>query len=116
MTITAPDESMAVVFNVLEADVADKALEAMDKELEKAIGEIKWDNDGKATEEEINGMKTYEYNGKAKGGAMLVDCLVIDTPSEKSLAVYWFSTVEAEKKYEADIATIVKGLKPIAKK
>lgn len=116
MTLTSPDEEMAVVFNVLEADQADKALETMDKELEKAIGEITWENDGKFSEESINGMTTYMWNGKAKGGAMSVDCLQIDTPSEKSLVVYWFGTADAEKKFDADIQTIVKGLKPLAKK
>jgi predicted Zn-dependent protease len=114
LTITSPDDAMAVVFTVLDSNEADKAFDAIDKELEKALGEIKWQNDGKPSEEKINGMTAWEWNGSAKEGKMFVDCLSIDTPADKTLGVYWFTAAEFEKKYEADVETIVKGLKPVA--
>ncbi|MBF0500274.1 MAG: hypothetical protein HQM09_09080 [Candidatus Riflebacteria bacterium] len=113
MTLSAPDDSMSVVFMIMDSAAADKAFESIDKDLEKNLGPITWANDGKAIDEKINDMPTSEWNGKTKDGKMMVDCLSIDTPSDKALGVYWFSTEESEKKYEADIATIVKGLKPL---
>lgn len=116
ITITAPDDAMSLVFMILNPKEADKALEEVDNELEKTIGTIKWDNEGNSKPEEINGMKGEFWGGTAKEGKFQVECYSLDTPSGKKLGVYWFDTPESEKKYEKDIETIVKGLKPMAKK
>ena len=112
LAINSPDKAMSVVFVVLEQNEADKAFAMMDKAVEKAVGEVDWEHDGKAVEEKIHGMDTWEWNGSAKNGSIYVDVLSIDTPSDKNLGVYWFSSAAAEKKYQNDIDTLVKGLKP----
>ncbi|MBF0542868.1 MAG: hypothetical protein HQM08_00470 [Candidatus Riflebacteria bacterium] len=112
--IAAPDDSMAVVFTVVAEEKADKAFDAIEKALEKSVGQILYDNDGKPIEEKINGMPTWEWDGATKDGKLKVYSLSIETPSGKTLVVYWFGTPESEKKYEADIKTIAQGLKPLA--
>lgn len=112
MTITSPDKEMAVVFMILHPKDKDKVLEEMDASLEKSVGEITWENDGNAKAEEINGMKCDEWIGVAKSGVQ-VDCIALDTPSGKVLGIYWLDTPESEKKFAAEIETIVRGLKPI---
>jgi hypothetical protein len=112
LEINSPDKAMSVVFVVLEQKDAEKALAVMDKEVEKAVGAVEWERDGNALDEDINGMPTSEWNGSAKHGSILVDVLSIDTPSSKNLGVYWFTAAAEEKKYRADLKTIVKGLKP----
>lgn len=112
LTINSPDKAVSVVFIVLEQKETEKAFAIMDKAVEKAVGEVEWEHDGKAVDEEINGMPTFEWNGSAKNGKLYVDVLSIDTPADKNLGVYWFTAAAAEKKNQADIDTIVKGLKP----
>jgi predicted Zn-dependent protease len=113
LLITSPDGGVAIVFVVIASKDVDAAFAAMDKELEKSTGGVEWANDGEATEETINGMPAAEWNGTAQDGEVYVDVLAIDTPAEKDLGIYWFTAAAAEKKNQADINTIVKGLKPI---
>ena len=110
VTFTSPDKEMTVVFQLLPAGVETKTIEAIDKELDKAIGDVAWSD--KPTEEKINGMDVEIHTGTAKEGKIVVEANYIDTPAERMLAAYWFSTPEADKKYEKEIETIVKGLKP----
>jgi hypothetical protein len=112
LAINSPDKAVSVVFVVLEQKDAEKAFALMDKSVENAVGEVEWEHDGKAVDEDINGMPTSEWNGSAKHGSVYVDVLSIDTPADKNLGVYWFTAAAAEKKYQAEINTIVKGLKP----
>ncbi|MBF0547762.1 MAG: hypothetical protein HQM08_25215 [Candidatus Riflebacteria bacterium] len=112
--IEAPDKEMTVCFIILSPEQADKILDTVDNKLEEFLGGIKWENDGKPKADEINGMKGEIWNGTAKEGKFQVECIVLNTPSNKKLCYYWFDTPESEKKYEKDIETIVKGLKPIA--
>lgn len=114
LKVETADGEMAILFMVLEQAEKDKVLEAIDKSLEAKLGEIKWENDGNSKPEEINGMKGEIWNGTAKEGKFQVECISLDTPSDKNLGIYWFDTPESEKKYAKDIETIVKGLKPLA--
>jgi hypothetical protein len=111
VTIGAPDDSISVVFMVLPEGLEDKAIEEIEKNLEKAIGKVAWKE--KPTHEEVNGMPSEIWEGTAKEGKMVVEAMYTNTPADKSLGVYWFSTPEADKKYEKEIETIVKGLKPM---
>ncbi|MBF0408747.1 MAG: hypothetical protein HQM10_15475 [Candidatus Riflebacteria bacterium] len=114
LTVTSPDDSLAVVFSMFEAKEADKCFDNIDKELEKALGEIKWENDGKAKVTDCNGMPCSEWSGTAKDGKMFVDCDSIDTPADKTLGIYYFSTEESLKKFEKDLDALVRGIKPLA--
>ncbi len=114
MTIESPDKEMAVVFMILNPKTADKALEELDATLEKTIGEITWNDEGAAKTEEINGMSCDVWVGVAEKSKVQVECISLDTPSGKKLGIYWLDTPESEKKFAADIETIMQGLKPVA--
>ena len=113
LVIKAPDGGMAVVFAVLPEEHADKALEAIDKAIEKAVGTVTWEHNGEAKEEEINGMATSEWNGSAEDGSIYVDALAISTPADKVLGVYWFTAAAKWEGYEGAVKTIVRGLQPV---
>jgi hypothetical protein len=109
--IATPDNSMAVVFMILPEGLEDKAIEEIEKSLAKEIGDVAWKE--KPQHEEINGMAAEIWEGSAKEGKLGVDAVYINTPADKSLGIYWFSAPEAAQKYDKDIETIIKGLKPL---
>jgi hypothetical protein len=113
LTVTAPDSTMTVVFSVLEAQNINDAISSIDSEVEKAVGKIAWKNEGKGQDLTINGMEGKEFVGTANEGAIVVDEIVLDTPAKKVLAIYWFSTPEADKKYAEEIKMIVQGIQPM---
>ena len=112
MSLTAPDDSIVVVFLVMPGETSDKTLEGIEKHLEKSTGKIAWDE--KPKEDKVNGMDAEIWGGTAKDGKVQVEAVYVDTPSGKNLAIYWVSTPESEAKYTKDIDLIVKGLKPLA--
>lgn len=114
VTFTAPDAEMSVIFSLLPAGAEAKAAEIIGKELDKAVGKITWED--KPEKEIINGMASEVWEGKAQGGKVNVTALYVDTPADRTLAIYWFSTDESEKNYEKEIEAIVKGIKPLAGK
>ncbi|MFZ5949865.1 MAG: hypothetical protein ACOYXC_04130 [Candidatus Rifleibacteriota bacterium] len=116
MTVVAPNEEMSIAFMILDADKADKVLEQIDASVDKEIGKVAWENNGESKPENINGMEGENWYGTAQGGKIQVECIVLDAPTGKKLVLYWFDTPESEKKYEAEIGMIVRGLKPVAKK
>lgn len=110
MSITAPDKEMAIVFLVLPQAAADKAIEAIEKELDKAVGKIKWDKT--ATKDKIGGMEAEVWEGTAQDGKLQVEAIYVDLPGDKNtLGIFWFDTPESEKKYAKEIEVIVKGIK-----
>ncbi len=113
MLIAAPDKTMAVTFMVLPSEAIEKAFEEIDNSLDKKLGTVKWENDGKSKPADINGMKGEAWEGSAKEGKMKVYCILLDTPSDNQLGIYWFCTSEAEKVLEKDVDTIIQGLKPM---
>lgn len=113
LTIETADEAVAMVFRTLEADAADGVIKAIDSELEKSLGKLAWENEGKGKEIDINGMKGKEWDGTAKEGQVIVACLALDTPASKILAIYYFATPESDKKYAEEIGSVIKGLKPL---
>ena len=113
LVVNSPDGGVGIVFVAVDSENMDAVFDELDKKLEQDTGAIEWENDGEASEEDINGMPAAEWNGSAKDGALYVDVLVIDTPADKDLGIYWFTAADAEKKNQADINTIVKGLKPL---
>ncbi|MBF0503247.1 MAG: hypothetical protein HQM09_24205 [Candidatus Riflebacteria bacterium] len=115
MKQSIPNASMSIIFMAIEQAASDKVFEILNKELEKKLGPITWGSAGKAIEENINGMPTTEWTGKTNDGRMMVGCFAINTLANKSLGIYWFATVENQKKYDTDIVKIIKGLKPLAK-
>ncbi|MBF0409621.1 MAG: hypothetical protein HQM10_19935 [Candidatus Riflebacteria bacterium] len=113
--IEAPGSDMMLVFRIEEGDKADKVFEAIDTALESKVGSITWDNDGNYKEVDLNGMNAYEYNGSADAGKLLIYCLWIDSPSDKSVLLYWLSDEAADSKYEKEVAAILSGIKPLKK-
>ncbi|MBF0499323.1 MAG: hypothetical protein HQM09_04285 [Candidatus Riflebacteria bacterium] len=116
VSIAAPDKTMSVAFFSISGDSDSKAFDVVDKAVEKTVGAVKWEKDGKGVPEEINGMKGETYEGTAKDGKLQVECIWLATAPGKNLYIYWFDTVDSEKKYQKEIDVIVKGLKPLAAK
>jgi hypothetical protein len=112
VTFTAPDDSIACVFLAVPAKNFEEAAKLLDKEAEKGVGEIDWEE--KPENIEINGMATELWDGTAKEGKMVVEAAYMDTPSgEQILCLYWFSAKDAATKHEKAIDEMVKGIKPM---
>ena len=111
VTFTAPDGLMSVVLTLLPKGAEDKAAEVIEKELDKSIGKVAWKE--KPTKEKINDLDFEIWEGTAKEGKMVVEANYITGASDRELAVFWFSTPEADKKYEKEIDGIVKSIKKI---
>jgi hypothetical protein len=112
LVISSPDGGVGIVFAVVAAKDVEAVFTALDQKLEQELGAIEWDNDGEASELNINGMDGAEWNGSAKDGEVYVDVVVLDTPTDKDLGIYWFTAAAAEKANQAAVETIIKGLKP----
>lgn len=110
-TYTAPDGLLSVVFTLLPKGAEDKAAEIIEKELDKSIGKVAWKD--KPTKEKLNELDWETWEGTAKDGKMVVEANYVTGSTDRTVAIYWFSTPEADKKYEKEIDTIVKGIKPI---
>ncbi len=105
--LTAPDKAMAIVLVSLPAEKADKAFEALEDKLDKAVGKVKWDKKG--TKDKLAGVDVEIWNGTAKDGSLQVEAIYMDI-GEKTVGIYWFDSPESEKKYAKDIDTICKGM------
>jgi hypothetical protein len=116
ITLEPADEAMSVVFTIVDGDKADQVFEEIDKEVEKKVGEITWENGGKPSEVDVNSMDGYEYNGSAQKGKLNIYCLAINTPSDKTVLLYWFSDEASDKKYEKDSTFILENIKPLKTK
>jgi predicted Zn-dependent protease len=112
MNVASPDGELMIVFVVLDSADAEKGFELIDKKLEESTGAIEWEE--KPSNDKINGMDCEIWNGTAKDGTLHIEAVYIDTPADKSLGVYWFSTTESEAKFQKEIDLVVKGLKPVA--
>lgn len=110
-TFTAPDGTLSVVFTLLPKGAEDKAAEIIEKELDKSIGKVAWAE--KPTKEKINDLDWETWEGTAKEGKMVVEANYITGASDRELALFWFSTPEADKKYKAEIDSITKSVKKI---
>ena len=116
LTISAPDKTMSVVFFAVTGSSDSADFDKIDESIEKDIGKVAWLRDSKGEPWENNGMKGEVYNGTAKDGTLQVECIWLVSAPEKHVYIYWFDNPASEKKYTAEIDTIVKGLKPLAKK
>jgi hypothetical protein len=111
ITVSAPDDSISIVFWVPEADTFDAALEALEEELDKMIKNIKLDGEAKA--DTHNGMKhaSLSGSGKVEGADVLwsVDLLMAKKPV---IALTFASPGNFEKQAEG-YSKLVKSIKKI---
>ena len=111
ITVSAPDDSISIVFWVPEADTFDAALEALEEELEKMVKNIKLD--GEAKSDTHNGMKHAGLtgSGKIEGADVLwsVDLLMAKKPV---IALTFASPGNFEKQAEA-YSKLVKSIKKV---
>lgn len=113
LTANSPDESVVLLFMVVEATDTDEALKALDKELDKVVKNVK--TDGKPEEITVNGMKGVVIDGTGKVDGQKVDLglLVLSTKSGKVLFGLGFGETGKYKKHEADVEKIFKSIKPL---
>lgn len=111
ITVSAPDDSISIVFWVPEADTFDAALEALEEELEKMVKNIKLD--GEAKSDTHNGMKHAGLtgSGQIEGADVLwsVDLLMAKKPV---IALTFASPGNFEKQAEA-YSKLVKSIKKV---
>lgn len=111
ITVSAPDDSISIVFWVPEADTFDAALEALDEELAKMIKNVK--PDGEPTTDMHNGMKHAGLSGTGQidGDNVLwsVDLLL----AKKPVIALTFASPENFEKQAGDYAKLVKSIKKI---
>ena len=113
LLVTAPDDSISIVMSLIDPKELDKACDVIETAVAKEIGDVTWDNEGKAKEETFNGLNYTMWTGTAKEGKIIVSCDAIDTPAEKTLLCYWFEAKETQAKWQADVDKIVNGIKPL---
>jgi predicted Zn-dependent protease len=111
LTLSAPDDSISIVFWVPEADTFDAALEALEEELTKMVKNIKLD--GEAKTDTHNGMKHAGLtgSGQIEGADVLwsVDLLLGKKPV---IALTFASPGNFEKQAEG-YSNLVKSIKKI---
>ncbi len=111
ITVSAPDDSISIVFWVPEADTFDEALEALEEELTKMIKNVKLD--GEAKTDMHNGMKHagLSGSGQIEGANVLwsVDLLLAKKPV---IALTFASPGNFEKQAEG-YSKLVKSIKKI---
>ncbi len=111
ITMSAPDDSISIVFWVPEADTFDEALDALEEELTKMVKNIKLD--GEAKSDTHNGMKHAGLtgSGQVEGANVLwsVDLLMAKKPV---IALTFASPGNFEKHAEA-YSKLVKSLRKV---
>ena len=114
ISLDAPGKDVSIVFMHIPGKTPEKAIAAVEAELDKAVGKVAWGE--KPTKEKLNGMDAEIWAGTAKDGKLQVEAAYLDTPNDQVLGVYWFDTPESETKYKKDTDQIIQGIKPIEKK
>jgi len=115
---TAAD-NISMEFEVVNADDLEKTMVEAEKQItewaEKQFGKEKGKlkEEGKPTELTINGMKAISMLMTCDDGKFAVEVTLIVTPANKFMALYYYATVEAEKKHAKEIGEVVNSIKPI---
>ncbi|OGM05935.1 MAG: hypothetical protein A2008_02195 [Candidatus Wallbacteria bacterium GWC2_49_35] len=115
---TAAD-NIVMDFEAVEAEdlsaTMEEGMKWISKEMVEMFGEEKGvlKESGEMSEIKIGGMDAINQLFTCNDGKYAVDITIFITPSKKFMALYYYATVEAEKKHEKEISDIIKSIKPI---
>lgn len=116
LILTAPEDSITLVFVTMPEAEIDKALAEADKILEESLGEIDWsEEDGEKGQQISNPHKLTGsmWMGTAQKGDVTVVVVAWDNPAENYLCMYYMATKVGTEKYDGDMKAIIQSLKPI---
>ena len=104
------DDSVALIFGVMDAHKLDEALKELDKELGKTFKNIKTE---KPEEVDINGLKgvSVDATAKVEGKEVEMGLMVLQTTPGTVLLVMGFAEKGKFKAHEATVVGIFKTLK-----
>lgn len=113
-------DNISMQFEAVKAEDITKTMEEAEKEISKWLVEkfgkeksvLK--EEGKLAELKLNGMDAISQLFTCNDGKFAVEITIIVTPAKKFMALYYYASVEAEKKHEKEIGEIVNSIKPLA--
>ena len=111
LTVTSPDDGVAVSFVVSSADDLEKAVDAAANEMDKLIKNAKIEQQGK--ESTVNGLKAVSMNGtgELEGKPVAWDLSIV--VAKKPLLVISIGAPESIQKHGKDYETMVNSIKPL---
>ncbi len=113
-------DNISMQFEAIKAEDITKTMDEAEKEiakwLEAQFGKEKsvLKEEGKLAELKINGMDAISQLFTCNDGKFAVEITIIVTPANKFMALYYYASVEAEKKHSKEIGEIVNSIKPLA--
>ncbi len=107
MTITTEDETLALVFSIVEGGEIDAALDEIDAMLSAEFSEITL---GEAESQDVNGLPFIFINGEADGLDIIV--AVVDCPSGQVMLISGFAAPETVAAYATDIQAVFGSIAP----
>lgn len=112
-------DNIVMDFEAVNAEELDKTMEEamkwIQKEMITMFGEEKGalKESGKMNELKIGGMDAINQLFTCNDGKYAVDITIFITPANKFMALYYYASVEAEKKHEKAISDIINSIKPV---
>jgi len=112
MTVMDAKGEVAFFLMVMEASDLEHAAKAIDKEVGKAVKNVKWE--GEPSELKLNGMDAMALEGTGKVDSQAVDLgvLIVVTPAKKVLLVLGAVDHEKSDAHEADVKAFLNSIKP----
>jgi predicted Zn-dependent protease len=109
LTVSSPDDSVALVFWVPAESTFDAAVEALDAELAKTISKMK--ADGEVKVDTHNGMRHAGQSGSGEIEGKSVLWSVDMLQAKKPVIILTFAAPEQIEKHAADYSKIVKSIR-----
>lgn len=112
LTITSPDEDIAVIFSIFESDDLEAAVDGLAEGLDEFIEDAELMGD--PAKGDINGMPTVaiDAKGTVDGEDVYASILLVNTPADKLLICLAIGEKEAVEADAKTIQKIFKGMKP----
>ncbi len=114
VTLSDKADDIAVAVIVIDAGDLKTATKRLEKNLEKKIQKLHWDDEGKKVD--INGMKGIMLDGGGKLDGKVVDIavLLLDTPAkDKDLVILVIGDDDDMEEHKDELKFIFKNLKPL---
>jgi len=109
LTVSSPDETVALVFWVPAGSTFDAAVEALDEELAKTIQKMK--ADGEVKVDTHNGMRHAGQSGTGEIEGKSVLWSVDMLQAKKPLIILTFAAPEQIEKHAGDFAKLIKSIR-----
>ncbi len=111
--VTDPHKELAVVYTILEGNILEKALEALESQLNGLACDLRALDEPE--EDLLNGMKCVllDVTAKIKNTPMRIGVVIVFTPGQKILLVTAMTPLSKYTQYENLISDIITEIKPL---